>query len=643
MRTRNQRLEEESITKFKGLVPSDWLVREKPNDYGIDLEVEVFDGDDSTGLVFWVQMKGTDAKERRKIESIQFARKKLQQFRSYPINVMIVRYSSVRNEFYYIWSNKYLFLEGSTTTDNITVKFNPSDVLSTDSKESIEEFLRVNELVKSNRFKLPVKTAIVDQVGKITSKGLDLKNKLQGKTKHLVFTNERHLVTLTITHYKDRLVFDLSNLVGASLGVGKIEEIAKPVEVVHMGVVLLLAQVNRLDEMNEIIDEYNLWDGMVANQELLLYLLVHLLDGSKMEENAKFIVKLIEANQDLILEAVSSAVLLFARSSNNPKKHAVIDFFLQEMIRISGNQNKKKQAFQFYNYANYCRGRGLYAKAFSLYNQARKCNPSYCETPYFIQEVAGVLFEQSRFTLACELYEKSVSLDKENTHGLYLYADALLHSGNYKKSLEQLDDYLNKESNKESSTFSEAMLKFTAISSILESGAPDNQKRRVQEAIEKSPAYEAKSTDENIESISEALEYDYLCSSAWFNLGYAYSLKKNSLSSFISYLMAALLNRNDLDAWLNASWQAIGHEGSLKAFHYVIRSGYYYCGDSFLSRILEHFEDLKSANDEETGSRIQSFIDSIVEFSKFKDQNTTHFRIINDKDEIEFELSAIEK
>lgn len=643
MRTRNQRLEEESITKFKNLAPSDWLVREKPNDYGIDLEVEVFDNDMPTGLVFWVQMKATDSEKNKTIRSIQFERTKLQQFRSYPVNVMIVRYSSVRNEFYYVWSNKYLFLEGNTTTETITVKFNQDDILKSDSKKDIEDFLKISELVNSNRFKFPIKTVILDEKGGITSKILNLKNKVKGASKHLILTNDKHEAVLQITYYKGKLVFNLNNLVGASLGIGSIEEVAKPVKVINMGVVLLLAQINRLDEMNEIIEEHDLWGGLVSNQELLLYLVQYLLAGSKMETNTKFIVSCIEANQDLILEAVSSAVLLFTRSSKNLKQHDVIDFFMQEMIRIARKQSEKRLAIQLYNYANYCRWRGAFVKAFSLYNQARRHYSAYCKMPYFLAEIAGVLFELSRYNLSYRLYEESISLDDKSLQCHYLYADALLHAGQYRKSLEVLGNYLIKESSKESSTFSEAMLKFTALNFILENGAPDSQKRRTLEAIDKSPAYETKTTDENIESISKALDSDYICALAWFNLGYAYSLKKDSLTSFVCYLIAALINRNDLNAWLNASWHAIWHQDSLNIFHYIIRSGYYYCGDSFLSKILEHFEHLKSGHKEETALQIQTFIDSILSFSKYANKNVMEFRIIDDKDEIAFKLLATDK
>lgn len=60
-RTRAHRLEDASKTAFRALCDeAGWIVRDMPGDYGIDLEVEIFDNDSTTGMTFRVQLKGTD-------------------------------------------------------------------------------------------------------------------------------------------------------------------------------------------------------------------------------------------------------------------------------------------------------------------------------------------------------------------------------------------------------------------------------------------------------------------------------------------------------------------------------------------------------------------------------------------------------
>ena len=80
-RTRNHLIEDESRLFFKKSLPKFWVCRDKNDDYGIDCEVEIFDNKgNSTGLVFWVQLKGTDSDKNKTIKSISFKNEKIIQF-----------------------------------------------------------------------------------------------------------------------------------------------------------------------------------------------------------------------------------------------------------------------------------------------------------------------------------------------------------------------------------------------------------------------------------------------------------------------------------------------------------------------------------------------------------------------------------
>jgi Domain of unknown function (DUF4365) len=53
LRNRTHILEEESLFELRKIFPKEWVIREKPKDYGIDVEVEVFnDHGGYTGIVF---------------------------------------------------------------------------------------------------------------------------------------------------------------------------------------------------------------------------------------------------------------------------------------------------------------------------------------------------------------------------------------------------------------------------------------------------------------------------------------------------------------------------------------------------------------------------------------------------------------
>ena len=64
-RPRSHALETESRTAFESTLPNNWVYRRKEDDYGIDGEVEIFDDDgQTTGLLFFVQLKATELENR---------------------------------------------------------------------------------------------------------------------------------------------------------------------------------------------------------------------------------------------------------------------------------------------------------------------------------------------------------------------------------------------------------------------------------------------------------------------------------------------------------------------------------------------------------------------------------------------------
>ena len=70
MRHRTHLLEEESFFELKKKLPKEWVIREKPKDYGIDVEIEIFNSKGRyTGLVFWIQLKATDS-DKQKIKNL---------------------------------------------------------------------------------------------------------------------------------------------------------------------------------------------------------------------------------------------------------------------------------------------------------------------------------------------------------------------------------------------------------------------------------------------------------------------------------------------------------------------------------------------------------------------------------------------
>lgn len=90
-------IETNSIQLIHELLPSEWVVRELPQDYGVDLEVEIVDRSVLTGNRLWIQLKGHAARlERHSIDDAHpmgGIEQEPQQFITFPADVRLLNYA----------------------------------------------------------------------------------------------------------------------------------------------------------------------------------------------------------------------------------------------------------------------------------------------------------------------------------------------------------------------------------------------------------------------------------------------------------------------------------------------------------------------------------------------------------------------
>jgi tetratricopeptide (TPR) repeat protein len=141
----SHQLEEESRRAFVNLLPSAWIVRPKDPDYGIDMEVEIVEGERVTNNVLWVQIKATGSLEQtqRKI-SYPMKTRHLKHYEGCRLPVIILFWIKSANAFYYLFAQRFIKEELSREDPNWraqetkTIEF-PSDskLENADALESI--------------------------------------------------------------------------------------------------------------------------------------------------------------------------------------------------------------------------------------------------------------------------------------------------------------------------------------------------------------------------------------------------------------------------------------------------------------------------------------------------------------------------
>lgn len=73
-RTLQHKINSAAQKQFEQIIPDEWAIRnQKENDYGIDYEIEVFNNDLSTGIIFKIQLKGTKNLKILKNNNLSFS------------------------------------------------------------------------------------------------------------------------------------------------------------------------------------------------------------------------------------------------------------------------------------------------------------------------------------------------------------------------------------------------------------------------------------------------------------------------------------------------------------------------------------------------------------------------------------------
>lgn len=104
---RNHVLERKSVKFFNQCMPDEWVVNEIPNDYGIDLSVEICINNQLTGLNFSVQLKSTERAEHELYAKPLLEKSTLNYLRVRLEPTMLVMYDASANEAYWSWISDF--------------------------------------------------------------------------------------------------------------------------------------------------------------------------------------------------------------------------------------------------------------------------------------------------------------------------------------------------------------------------------------------------------------------------------------------------------------------------------------------------------------------------------------------------------
>jgi tetratricopeptide (TPR) repeat protein len=368
-----------------------------------------------------------------------------------------------------------------------------------------------------------------------------------------------------------------------------------------IGICVCLANLGQNDLCNSIIFKASLLHKIFRIKKALIYILPSLLQENFLEISLNDIIKELDENDDAQVQLVTEIILRFNQKQCDKDKALIIEKFLNsQLIKSIKINNFKRIGISHYNLANHFRSRCSFKLAFQHYLLAKKYYKNYLNFDYYFNEIGGVLFELGRYYFSSKAYLKALELGCPIFNTKALYANSLMFQGRYREAMELFDSYLT-ETKENFDKNEEWLLKFICLSSLMESGYPPIQKRKLKMNCEQLFINETDSSETILTKCQKAIESDMLCAMAWYNYGILYSKNKKWFSSFISYLFCALIARMDIEAWVEAFSHAIISSAPTIYIHQIIRLAYFYNGELFIQSV---HNSMKGFNSEQIKSTL---------------------------------------
>ncbi|MEW8073620.1 MAG: DUF4365 domain-containing protein [Candidatus Thiodiazotropha sp.] len=101
-RTDTHKLEELSVRYFRRHLPESWTCEKPEDDYGVDLRVELFEGERATGMELLIQLKASKASTDRDYESIVLKTSSYNYLWNKLQVVMLIKYIKEENKAYWL-------------------------------------------------------------------------------------------------------------------------------------------------------------------------------------------------------------------------------------------------------------------------------------------------------------------------------------------------------------------------------------------------------------------------------------------------------------------------------------------------------------------------------------------------------------
>lgn len=639
-RPKEHQLSEDSRKFFESAIPSHWVIRQKTSDYGIDFEIEIFDKSDaSTGIIFYVQLKGTSTELKRNIASIVFKTDTGKYFHSLEIPVLIVLYHSPTKTLYSRWFHSFdpFYLKRGSKT--FTFKMDQKHIWDDKTIEIIEYDLQFYKEFKDSHSHKPLEFLIKCK-----------NDNILGYSAEIILSKLRDLTDSKILQFKidgksrkaNLNIFLTEKIIKINIGewhsdtlhnYGKIWDKSDIMEVytrdILVGISITLSKFGRFDISIPLLVQNAANAKCTYDKNALIIITVIFIKSRNLiaaiDLAEKMILKVSNWNAGI---AFISLILLKTTPHSDGERAMVLSFYSNCIKQYKTGKFKKGIASLHYNIGNYLMNttNNNIQLVIHHFNRALKNDQEYCNRSYFCAEFGGALFFANRYKLSKVFYQQALSLGEEVRTQL---ADVLLHSGEYKEASKILNEYLSKKE-KQTIRDCENRLKLILLNTISE--FVDNQQPRNQQI--------AQSLFNNINDLKleqkkamliDIIKYDALFPQVWYKLSKIYYDEGKYEEAFNAFISEFVLSPSHPELWLFSFHLIIKSNRPWDVLYDIIELAYRHQGENILLNIQKLISTNKIPdNDNELIRNLSSFLN---EFKKPEDK--TVIRMILDDEIVE--------
>ncbi len=584
-RIRQHIIEDESESILKSIIPSEWVLRKLTPDYGIDYNVEIFENNQSTGIHFFVQLKGTDKKSTDGNISFRLDKKYIDYFGKVSIPILFVYISVKSNIAWAKWLN-------SCSID----KKNKSRALNFTSNDILDD-LKINSIKRS----LSVQGTLV------RVKYEKFENAHHGILKKWVSFYFKECLITNSDEIADEIIITLRESSETKMTVNIKDErflIDSDIDILEIDNdnYTYLPEIDEIPQcLQNILFEISKILLIRKNNFALnvALKLIPKLEGRHFTDIVSIVTNCIEQRAYRKLKKLCFSAIdndnydvfqfVYMAMFSDICDEDIIKIKEMSLLRAIDKSNDIGLSGTFcYNLANHYQGTGNIRESIKYYLKARKLEPDYLNRGYWFRELAGMLFLYNKYTAASKLYKVCITCSsiKEDPINIALAADACFMARDFKESLRLFELYATK--------VDDPKLEFTLKKQISktvkdEFGFQSNYSQK--KAVEKYKEYSANGSDVSNKQLRECLKHDPISPELRFNEGLFLKGEGRYEEACIAFLISAIVTEYYAAAWLNSFFMAFEDKSHMMGI--VLKVAFDKCGYSLIESMRDEVLDEK--------------------------------------------------